>query len=224
MLDRVNHARSATARLSRRIASKVSSRPAPVRAIEAMAALVPVFAIMLSIVIPLFQPGYDLGKNTISELVWGHYGWLQTGVFYLLAFSMAVLIVKLFARSATTIRFKVGVALFFLVVGGLIMVALFPTDLPGEPGTTVGLVHVQATAVLMLAFPAACFVIAPGLRTCFSRKWLTLYTRAAGVMTLALIALIAVLVGGGFGWVGAVERLIMVNGLAWVQVVILHTL
>ena len=71
----------------------------------------------------------------------------------------------------------------------------------------------------MFLFPAAAFLTAPALKKTFKSGAWAAFSRASGGLQVALMLVIAVFFTGGFGFLGILERLIMVNGLAWMQVV-----
>ncbi len=200
-------------------ASPAPDRPTWVKALDVTATVMPLTFILFSTAVEFTHPGYNPWQDVISLLVWGPYGWIQTVSFYLLSFSVLFLAAKLYIRGAGRLRLRIGVIMLALMGLGLVMVATHPMDPPGFSGTVTGIIHLQTTAVLVLSFPAACFIMATDLRKCLSRRWLSKYTVASGIAGILFIGITAVLVKGNLGWVGVGERLIMVNGLMWIQVV-----
>ncbi len=200
-------------------ANPVVDRPTWAKTLDITATIMPFIFMLFSTCIEFTHPGYNPWQDVISLLVWGPYGWIQTISFYLLSFSVLFLAAKLFIRGAGRLRLRIGGVLIAIMGLGLVVVATHPMDPPGFSGTLTGIIHLQTTAVLVLSFPAACFIMASDLRKCFSRKWLSKYTIATGIAAVMFIAVTAVLVLGNHGWVGASERLMMVNGLMWMQVV-----
>jgi hypothetical protein len=181
-----------------------------------------ILCVLLTLASQIVHPGYNPLHDAISVLVWGPYGWLQTASFYLLAFSVVVLGAGLFFKADTSARFKIGVIMLILMGIGTIVVSLHPTDIPGSPETTTGIIHTNAAAALVFLLPLACFLMAPHMKKAFSQRWIGRYTYFAGFASVALIAAIAVMVLGNHGFLGAMERLIMANGLMWVQVMNIH--
>jgi hypothetical protein len=193
-------------------------RPKSIRTVEAVLAFAPLFFMLASTVIGIFRPGYSLLQDTISVLVAGRFGFILTSAFFVLAAAGLILVVRLLFRSGTSLKYKTGVGVLSLITASLISLGLNPTDLPGQAVSLTGFIHTGSTAAVILLFPVACFMIAPGLRTGFRSKWLSIYTRFTGITQLVLVAGIAVLVLQNLGWVGLAERMIMLNCLAWMQV------
>lgn len=185
---------------------------------------VPLFFILLSTVLQLINPEHNPFHDAISELARGPYGQALTAFFYILSFSVLILVVRLFRKPGMSLRYKIGVGMISISSLGFIFLGAFPTDLPGEVMTFSGTVHMQTTAVIILLFAPACFLIAPGLRRTFRRGWLAVLTHSVGVVQLVLITAAAFLVAYDLGWVGMLERMIVLNSLGWMQVVSIQTL
>ena len=196
-----------------------SRQPRPLRILEIVVAGVPLFFIFISTVLKLVNPGYDLWQNTISELVLGPLGGIQTAVFYLVAVSILVFTVKAFRKPEMSVLNRIGIVLIGLCAVGFTMLGICPTDPPGIEQTITGAIHLHTTTAIIFLFPVACFLLASGLKLGFRSGWLARFTHGAGVLQLVLVAVLAVLVLEELGWVGMVERMIMVNSMGWLQVV-----
>ena len=208
---------------AKRVIHWSSVRPKFIRNSEIVLAFMPLLFILVSTVIGFFRPGYSLVQDTISTLVNGRFGSVLTLALYLLAASVSVLAIKLFGKPGTSLKYKLGIGLFSLSIVGIVIVGLHPTDIPGH-ATTTGAIHIATTASLIFLVPIACFMIAPGLQKAYRSRWLSAYTKSAGVMQLVLIAGIMFLSLDNLGWIGLAERIIMLNGLVWMQIANVHTL
>ncbi len=202
-----------------RARAKPALRDRFLRALELTVTSIPFIFLAISALIQFTHPGYNPWQDAISTLVWGPWGWVQTALFFLLAFSVIAQVIKLSIRAAQTVRLRIGIASFALMGVAFILIGLHPTDIPGAPPSPTGVVHLQTSAALIFLFPLTCFLVAPELRLGFRQKWLRPYTRTAGAVGFALIAATAVFVTGNHGWVGLLERLMVLNGLAWMQVI-----
>jgi hypothetical protein len=190
----------------------------PVSRIVGITAVVTLFVcVLFTLISQLMHPGYNPIHDAISILVWGPGGWLQTVSFGLLAFSVIILGVKLYLKPHTPLAYKIGVLFLILMGIGTVVVSFYPTDIPGSTETLTGAIHIQTAASLVFLFPLACFLVAPHLKKNLVPKWVSRYTYLAGGLSLALIAVIAVFMLGDHGFMGTLERLIMANGLTWVQ-------
>ncbi len=187
-----------------------------------IAAIAPITFQVVTTAVQFMQPGYNPLHETISTLVWGRQGWIQTALFYFMGFAMAALAVRLIILGKG-IRYRLGALMLALIATGFIIIALRPTNMPGRPETFTGVVHAYTTFAMILLFIPAAFLMAPGLSSFFSR-WLSVYTRATGVIMLLLLVTIAWLALSNFGWLGMMERLMLVAGLSWLQVLSIQTL
>ena len=158
------------------------------------------------------QPGYDRVASTISELVWGQSGWAQTALF--LAFAAALLLLAFKLRPATVPLAMAGLA--------FIIIAIFPTVAPGSHPTPGSQVHEVTAQGIALLLPVACFSLAHTWRTDSNHRSIVTLSLAAGVIGLALNLAGFLAVYGDTKWIGAVERLVMLNGLVWLELVGLH--
>jgi hypothetical protein len=135
-----------------------------------------------------------------------------------------ILGVKLFFKTKVPNADKIG-SIFLMFMGiGTITVSFFPTDIPGSLTTLTGMIHIRTAELLVVLFPAACLLMAPHMKKIFARKWISRYTHLAAGMSVALIIAVVVLVLGDHGFTGTLERLIMANGLTWVQLMHLQLL
>jgi len=185
---------------------------------EIAATVLPLVVLSLSVIVQVAYPGYNPLQDAVSLLVWGPLGWLQTAAFFLLSISILTTVVRLFLKTPMTARFRIGISLYALTAVGIIIVGVHPTDLPGAAPTLTGLVHLTTAGSIIFIFPAAAFLMAPHLGKTL-KGWITRYTRAAGVTAIALIMLAGVVTLGGLGWFGTVERLILINAVAWTQII-----
>jgi hypothetical protein len=206
------HALRVAARLYRR-------QPRLLRVLEIIAAGVPLAFILGSTFLKFADPGYRLVQNTISELVVGPFGVVLTVLFYLMGISTLLLAYKLLRLHPRSARLRLGAAAISICALSFILIGVFHTDLDGQARTLHGYIHEYTTGVLMFLFPVAAFLTAPALKKAFKSGAWSAFSRASGGLQVALMLVIAVFFGGGFGFLGILERLIMVNGLAWMQVI-----
>ena len=158
------------------------------------------------------QPGYNRVTDTISELVLGHFGWVETGLF--LSFAAILWLIALRTRGALAPLALAGL--------GFVIIAAFPTEAPTAGPTMASLIHeytAQATALLL---PAACFCLAHRWQTDSEHRFIVSCSIAAGVVGLMLNLAGFLAVYGDTEWIGAIERLVMLNGLIWLELINLH--
>jgi hypothetical protein len=193
------------------------------RITELAVAALPFICVLATVIAQLLYPGYNPWQDPVSSLVWSPHGALQTAAFYLLGFSILILAGKLFPRAKAWIA-KIGVIVLGLTGIAMVMVGIFPAGRAGVPDTIINQIHLDLTTILICLFPAGCFILAPKMKEYFPLKWVTLYTWAAGFMGVTLIGIITGLHFNNLGGWGMLERLMLLNGLIWVQVITILTL
>jgi len=118
----------------------------------------------------------------------------------------------------------VGVIVLAFTGIGMVMIGIFPAGRAGFPDTIINTIHLNLTTILICLFPAGCFILAPKMKDIFSQKWVSVYTWIAGFLGVTLIGIITGLHFNNLGWMGTLERLMLLNGLIWVQVLTILTL
>jgi hypothetical protein len=159
------------------------------------------------------QPGYNRVTDTISELVWGPAGWVENVLF--LAFAVVLVGFAL----------KIRPALIPLVAAalGFVIIAIFPTTASGAQPTLESLIHQYTAQGIALALPAACFSLARNLKPKEQYRFIVTCSLTAGAVGIFLNLVGFLAIYGETGWVGAAERLVMLNGLIWLQIIGIHT-
>jgi hypothetical protein len=193
------------------------------RIVELAVSALPFICVLATVIAQLLYAGYNPWQDPVSSLVWSPYGALQTAAFYLLGFSILILAGKLFPRAKAWIS-RIGIIVLALTGVTMVMVGIFPAGRAGFPDTIINTIHLNLTTILICLFPAGCFILAPKMNDYFSGKWVTLYTWAAGFIGVTLIAIITGLHFSNLGGWGTLERLMLLNGLIWVQVITILTL
>ena len=180
------------------------------------------FLIIMTIVESL-QPGYNRIQQTISMLVLGPYGWLQTVVFFVFGFLLIVFAVRLYFAIRKTRVSKFGVTSLILIGFSFFLIGIFPTQSPGTAPTLSSLIHRYAASSIAVIFPLACFLIAPGLRADPRWKGWFPYTIATGLLA-TIVAILGALVSPDWSWDGLHERVMLLNGLVWIEVTAIRLL
>ncbi|MBI4304566.1 MAG: DUF998 domain-containing protein [Chloroflexi bacterium] len=169
-------------------------------------------------VVQLLQPGHDPVRDTISSMVWGAFGWLQTAGFYLLGFSLIVWTVKLYFATNGKV-YRTGITILAVIGAGFVLLGIFPSQTPGAVRTIQAIIHGRIVSAISLLFPLVCFTLALLLWRHRHFRGLSLYTGATGVVALGLIGVgIVTLITGNHGIFGMLERVFLLNGLTWVEV------
>ncbi len=163
------------------------------------------------------DPGYSLLRDSISSLALTRIGWLQTIGFLALGLLIEIFTAGLLYNVKRGRWFHLGIVLLVLLGFGMLLVGAFHTDPAGGPETIDGAIHsVMATGVFWL-FPAAAFVIALSLRRDPDWHNVYLYTLIAAGLGIGFGVGLALLPDES-GYFGLLERLLVANMIAWVEV------
>jgi chromate transport protein ChrA len=134
---------------------------------------------------------------------------------------LEIFVAGLFFNIRRARGFHAGIVLLALCGFVLMLIATFHMDHSGAPPID-GTIHTIASYGLGLLFPIAILSLAPSLKSTPNWKGIFVYTLIAGVLALALI--LGALLAEQRGWFGLYERIIIGNGLVWVEIVAIHFL
>jgi hypothetical protein len=186
--------------------------------------LVTTFTLLFQVVMILaqtLQVGYNPLRDTISSMVWGRFGWLQTLNFYLIGFFMVLLIRRLKMYLPNNKAAQAGRAFLYVIAIGFIILGICPTQSPGSVKTIQAIIHGIAVYFITFSFPVSCFLLASSLRKGNGHKHLLLYTFVTGYIGLGLIAFGVYLNIIGAHWFGMLERLLLLSGFMWLEILYL---
>jgi hypothetical protein len=174
------------------------------------------------------RPGYDSSRNWISQLSLGPGGWLSTVNLAACGLWLLLCAAGLRVRLAPTANARWAVRLVGWCGGGLVVVALVPTD-PGigyppqvpPASTSLGVLHQVVGLTMGVAAVGAAVLLGRGLGSAWALRAGRL---VAAVMAVALVAgsvLVLLDAGGVLPGTpsGLLERLAMFAGLGWIAVV-----
>lgn len=160
--------------------------------------------------------GYDPVRDAVSMLVFGPFGWLQTTAFWVLGFSLIALAVVLYFHIK--LKFRLGIFALVLLGAAFAVVGANPTRLPGVNDTLTTVTHRGASAFIVLAFPAVCFLLIPMLKA-KHHMVLRRLTIAAGVFALLFLTIGGIFLVNRLSLVGLYERVLLACGQLWVEIV-----
>ena len=163
--------------------------------------------------------GYDPLQQGISDLALGPGGWLQTLTFLLTGLLLSAFALGLRTAQAASVAARCAVALLLLSGGGLLLLGLFPRDPAGAMPTWQGAIH-NRVGTSLLSLPVACLALAAAFRRDAGWRPYRRWAGAVGVLTLLLPpAYLQALQGGPLhGWIGLLQRLLVVGPLGLVEV------
>ena len=170
----------------------------------------------------LSVPGYSPVRDSVSSLALTSIGWLQSICFLAMGLLLVIFVAGLFFNIRRARGFHLGIGLLALCGFVLMLIAAFRMDAPGTQRTIEGIIHTIASYGIGLLFPIAVLSLAPSLKSTPNWKNIFVYTLVAGVLAFGLI--MVAFFTEQRGWFGLYERIIIGNGLVWVEVVAIHFL
>jgi hypothetical protein len=153
---------------------------------------------------------------TVSFLVYGSYGWLQTSAFYILGISFIALAAALVIKI--NVRLNLGAIIVFLVGVAFILVACNHVQILGTKLTLSDIVHRDAAIAIVVMSPLACFLLAPSLKTS-GHKGLWIYSIIAGIVSVLTIAIGFLIPTVHSSFLGIFERILLLNGQLWGEII-----
>lgn len=118
------------------------------------------YAVIMVGILPFLRPDYDATVNWISDYAVGPFGWLQTSVFVVTSLGVLALLVGLIRAGPANWIARTGIFFLSVLVPGLIVAALFQTDLPHHKMTQHGLIHTLDALINFLSGLVAALFLA----------------------------------------------------------------
>src|SRR5260221_8864443 len=187
--------------------------------------------IVLYVVLDVLAQALHTQQNPIrdaeSSLALGSFGWIMALNFVVRGLFSVAVIAGLQKALVPAARSQVGAILIEVWAVGAFLLAIFPTDAPGQH-TLHGLIH--ALIALIAFFAVAVGELLISLRLAADPRWLRLRQPLVTIAVFALAMLVVVLIAGERlvastqpgGIFGLVERAFLALVLLWMLVVALR--
>ena len=161
------------------------------------------------------QNEYSIIRDGLSALVFGPYGWIQTGAFYLFGLTLFVLALSLVIK----LKVKFNPGIIFLGLAGVcfFLIGFYHARLPGAPNTIGTMIHENSTFAVVVLFPLACFFLAP-LISRRGHSILYYYTIFAGVFAFLFFFLGGLFLVNEMSLLGLFERVMLWNADIWIEI------
>lgn len=199
------------------------SKQLNINSVPALVGIVgPIVVIVGDLAASLSTPGYSPVRDSVSSFALTSLGWLQSICFLAMGLLLVTFVPRFFVNIRRARGFHASIGLLALCGFVLMLIATFHMDAPGGPRTTDGVIHTIASYGLGLLFPIAILSLTPSLRSTPSWRNVFVYTLVASILGFGLI--LGAIFGDQPGWFGLYERIIILNGLVWVEVVAVHLL
>jgi hypothetical membrane protein len=121
------------------------------------------YSALALLLLHLLRPDYAPATNFISNYAVGRYGWIMTTWFLAMSCGLLTLAMGLYRNDLRSVVARLGLLLLVVASIGLVVSAIYPTDVPGAPSTRSGDIHdmsflvnvgsiFMATVLLSLSF------------------------------------------------------------------------
>lgn len=180
------------------------------------AALGPIYFLTSNVISQVLHPAQNPLAVTVSFLVYGSYGWLQTSAFYILGISFIALAAALVLKINARLNF--GAVVIFLAGVAFILVACNHVQILGTRLTLSEIVHRDSAIAIVVMSPLACFLLAPSLKTS-GHKGLWIYSISAGIVSVLTIAIGFLIPTVHSSFLGIFERILLLNGQLWGEII-----
>jgi Protein of unknown function (DUF998) len=194
----------------------VPPRKAALVTSASFAALGPIYFLASNAAAQFLHPTENPISITVSFLVFGNYGWLQTSAFYILGVSFIALAAALVLKINSKINF--GAILVFLVGVAFILVAGNHVQNPGTIITLSEKVHRDSAIAIVVMSPLACYLLAPSLKSS-GHRGLWIYSMIAGTIALLTIIVGFLIPTAHASFLGIFERILLLNGQVWGELI-----
>ncbi len=185
----------------------------------AFAALGPIYFLASNAVAQFLHPTENPLAITVSFLVFGSYGWLQTSAFYILGISFIALAAALVLKIKLKINF--GAIVVFLVGVEFILVAGNHVQNPGTIITLSEKIHRDSAIAIVVMSPLACYLLAPSLKSS-GHRGLWIYSLIAGTIAVLTIIVGFLIPKVHSSFLGVFERILLLNGQLWGELICLR--
>src|ERR1700704_4618805 len=99
------------------------------------------YSALALLVLHLLRPDYAPATNFISNYAVGRYGWIKTTWFLAMSCGLLTLAMGLYRNDLRSVVARLGLLLLVVASIGLVVSAIYPTDVPGAPSTRSGDIH-----------------------------------------------------------------------------------
>jgi hypothetical protein len=137
------------------------------------------------VLLHILRPDYTPVDHMISDYAVGHFGWVMTTAFVALSAGCLMLGLGMFAAGPRSIAGRCAVLLLWVATVGLLVTAIFPTDLETAASTTTGNIHTASFLVNVTSLVLCSLLFAVSFRQ--SESWRG-YRWTGLVLAIALLA------------------------------------
>lgn len=184
------------------------------RVVPTAAAVFFLYFVLALLLMHAIRPDYTVVDHMISDYAVGRWGWIMTTAFTSLSLGCLALAIGLFREGPKSLLGRIGGALLVVAFAGLIVTALFPTDLESAPSTTIGNIHTISflVNVVSIVLSTLCLALSYGGSPAWRRRRVPALI-FAGLLIVAFVAQFMTLHRGAP--YGITNRLFVAVLMAW---------
>jgi hypothetical membrane protein len=182
----------------------------------------PVLFWSILIILSFLNPEYNAIQDSMSRLVFGPYGWLQTFNFILLGLTIGCLGLALRLGLGPGREMNIITAIFAVMAAGQIVSGVFKADFPpSDIISSHALVHQIGASAAALGFPLCAFLCVPIFRRLPAWQGLAAFSLSMGVVIILLDAVREILLPTHWldPWFGLFERVLLLAIIIWSETV-----
>ena len=137
----------------------------------------------------VLKPDYTVVDHMISDYAVGRFGWIMTTAFTSLAIGCLLLAIGMLREGPPSWLGRLGAVLLLVVFAGLVVTAIFPTDLEIAPSTPTGDIHALSFFVNIVAILLS--AVSFGLSYDGDEYWRRRRAFGLGLSALLIVAFLA---------------------------------
>ena len=174
--------------------------------------------LLIMLALDVIQSGSNPILKTISDLVHGSYGWLQSLAFALVGFWFFVFVSRLYSMTIKRISSLTAASFLGITSIGFLLIAIFPSQSGALEQTVQGIIHNSVAGLISSSFIIGCLAFAIHFRK--DPRWKRYWTYTTlTVIACLMFTLLWALIPPEWQLRGLGERLLLTSGFAWVMVI-----
>jgi hypothetical protein len=155
--------------------------------------------------------------SSISNLVHGEFGWLQTMSFVLIGLLFIIFVIKLYSITRKKVSSLTGSSSFGITSICFLTIAAFPSQIGNIGLTMEGLIHNSIAGIISASFIIGCIAFAYHFRR--DPRWKSCWIFTVITILLCLTFAISWALAPESQMRAISERLLFISGLCWMLVI-----
>ncbi len=176
------------------------------------------FFLFTMLSLDIVQSGTNPVLKTISDLVHGSYGWMQSLAFALVGFWFFIFVHRLYSTTVKKLSSLTAASFLGVTSIGFLLIAIFPSQTDALEQTVQGIIHNSVAGLISSSFIIGCLAFALYFRK--DPRWKRYWTYTTlTVIACVAFAMLWALLPAEWQLRGLGERLLLTSGFIWVAVI-----